>query len=168
MSKVTLDIQRNSFKSLKAKCKAVEFNDPIRLQKLGVALMNLLARDKSYHTLSANQCGLEEQIFVCRVNSTYTAYFNPTLIDIKRGELLHLVEGKETSQNFPTMSYTVRRPTEIRIGFQDYMGNKRMTWMYNLPARFWLIGYDYVNGLTPYDRQIDTTTKLEEEFQYNA
>jgi peptide deformylase len=64
------------------------------------------------------------------------------------------------------MNYTVKRPAAIRVKYQDYMGNQRMTWLYNLPARFWLKGYDHTLGLTPYDRDNNTTTKLPEEHLY--
>ena len=163
----TLQIQRTSFKALKTKCENVDFGDPIRLQKIGVELMNLLV-GTSYHSLAINQCGLTYRIFCSRVNNTFTTYYNPELIDIQKGDKdeVYLVEGVETCQNFPTMNYTVKRPASIRVKYQDYMGNQRMTWLYNLPARFWLKGYDHTLGLTPYDRDNSTTTKLPEEHLY--
>ena len=140
-----------------------------RLQKIGVELAELLSKDMQYHTISANQCGLTEQIFVTRVNNNYTTYFNPELLNIARADdEVPLVEAEETCQNFPTMSYLIKRPTNIRVQYKDYMGNNKMTWLYNLPARFWLKGYDHVNGLTCYDRQHTTTTKLPQDMNYYA
>lgn len=162
----TLQIQRTSFKSLKTECDKVEFGNPIGLQKIGVELMNLLVGTK-YHSLSANQCGLTSSIFCIRVNNTFTTYFNPELIDIQRDDdEVYLMEDHEVCQNFPTMQYTIKRPTTIRVKYQDYMGNDKMTWLYNLPARFWLKGYDHVNAITAYDRDNKTTTKLPEEHLY--
>ena len=105
----TLKIQRTSFVSLKTKCKPVEFGDPYSLQKIGVELCNLLVNTK-YHSLSANQCGMTYSIFCCRVNNTFTTYFNPELIDIGRDGEYDMIEGKEVCQCFPSMQYTVKRP----------------------------------------------------------
>lgn len=165
----TLKIQLTSYKALKTKCDPVDFSDPIRLQKMGVALMNLLAEDKGYHTLTANQCGITEQIFVCRVNSTYTAYFNPTLLEIRYNDKneIFFLDGTEVCQNFPTMSYNILRPNQIKVGWRDYMGNSQMRWLSNKPARFFLQGYDMVNGIVPYDRDVKTDINtIPEEFKY--
>ncbi len=161
----TLKIQRTSFVSLKTKCKPVEFGDPYSLQKIGVELCNLLVNTK-YHSLSANQCGMTYSIFCCRVNSTFTTYFNPELIDIGRDGEYDMIEGKEVCQCFPSMQYTVKRPNVIRVQYKDYMGNNKMTWLYDLSARFWLKGFDHVNALTAYDRDNNTKTELPEDMRY--
>lgn len=93
--------------------------------------------------LSANQVGLNIRAFVmgfddqARVN-----VFNPVILE-HLGEEVSIKEG---CLSFPGLFMTVRRPSSIRVKYQNELGEEIDTILTGLSARVFLHEYDHMEG----------------------
>jgi len=103
--------------------------------------------------LSANQVGLDAQIFVMRpidhpeIKKPF-AIINPIVLEI--GE--EKINGPEGCLSYPGLVLKVTRPTKILTRFLDLNGKECIIEFSGIDARCFLHEYDHLNGVTFTDR----------------
>ena len=146
-------------KTLKIIAKPVTFEEPFVIQNIGVQMMHTMTKENGIG-LAATQVGLDIRLFVTKVNGEYTAFHNPELIDFSD----EMVDFDEGCLSFPGESIIVSRPEEIKVRYQDYLGNVKKKTLNGLAARVWLHEYDHLEGIT-FHQRIENTD-IPERMQY--
>lgn len=124
----------------------VKYNDPIlyketipfdftkeNAEEVAASLKATLLANKGYG-LSANQVGLPYSVFVFgngRDEKTITAFFNPKITDFSGDE----ESAYEGCLSFPGIVAKVFRFKEIRLRFQDVLGETRTIRLSGIAAR---------------------------------
>lgn len=83
-----------------------------------VADLVQLASEYDLMGLSANQVGIDAQLFVLKDWETYRAYINPRVVY----ESPELALGTESDVSFPGLSVKITRPYSIRVRYTDING----------------------------------------------
>ena len=117
--------------------------DPIELAN---SLIETLKRYRGLG-LSANQCGLPHRVFVLWSETPFVC-FNPRIID-QTTETTILEEG---CLSFPHLIVKVKRPTAIKVRFQDVTGEVRTEKFTGMTARAFQHELDHMNGITYHSR----------------
>lgn len=110
-----------------------------------VELVNSLIETMVHHKgmgLSANQVGLPYRVFVLHSQETL-ALFNPTIVD-QTTEEVKLEEGCLT---FPNLWISIKRPSIIKVRFQDPYGKFRTDKFIGMTARCIMHELDHLNGI---------------------
>ena len=103
--------------------------------------------------LSANQVGLDAQIFVMRpMNHSEIkkpfAIINPVVLDVSEEKQ----NGPEGCLSYPGLVLHVNRPIKILTQFLDLNGKECIIEFSGIDARCFLHEYDHLNGVTFTDR----------------
>lgn len=94
-------------------------------------------------TITANQCGLPYNLFVCGNDDNYVAFFNAKLIDESDDSIL-LVESDISNQG---LMLPIKRSKTIQISYLDYSGEPRFIKLEGLTSRLVQQCLDRVNGV---------------------
>lgn len=92
--------------------------------------------------LSANQCGLPYRVFVLW-SANPLACFNPRVVDQKH-DLVVLDEGCLT---FPNLFMKIKRPSAVKVRFQDAFGTTHTETFTGMTARGFLHEMDHLDGI---------------------
>jgi len=130
--------------------------DKIENERLSVIMFGFM-RESNGMGLAANQVGIDTSLFVTWVDGKYKAYFNPKLIDWSE----ELVDFDEGCLSFEGESIIIKRPSWIKLEWQDHKGNKSRAILDGLNARVCLHEYDHLKGIT-FHQRIDNTNIPEE------
>lgn len=93
--------------------------------------------------LSANQCGLPYRVFVLWAEKPLVC-FNPRIVDIN-SEISSLEEG---CISYPHLLVKIKRPTIIKVRFQDVYGEMQNEKFIGMTARAFQHELDHLNGIT--------------------
>lgn len=111
-----------------------------------VELANSLIETMTAHRglgLAANQCGLPHRVFVLWAEKPFVC-FNPRIIDVN-SEVSALEEG---CISYPHLLVKVKRPTIIKVRFQDAHGEMHTEKFIGMTARAFQHETDHLNGIT--------------------
>jgi peptide deformylase len=97
--------------------------------------------------LSANQCGLPYRVFVLWSEKPFVC-FNPRIID-KTSETTMLEEG---CLSFPHLIVKIKRPSAIKVRFQDAFGEMHTEKFTGMTARAFQHELDHMDGVTYHTR----------------
>lgn len=138
-------------------------NPPIDPIELSINLAETMITHKGLG-LAAPQCGLPYRVFVVNSKSIF-AVFNPKIVDMSV-DTVYMEEGCLT---FPNTYIKVKRPSVIRIRYQQPNGEFITQEWAGLTARIFQHEYDHLEGLTYKDRatkwHIDTAYKKKAKFK---
>ena len=95
-------------------------------------------------SLSANQVGLDLQVFVMGIKDVRMEFFNPKITSYSTDEVL-MTEG---SLFYPGMKLEVKRPSSITVEYYDKTGKHIATEFSGLTARIFQHEYDHMQGIT--------------------
>lgn len=93
--------------------------------------------------LAANQCGKNVRMFVMGSKDSYVAHFNPAILESSDDEVV-LDEG---CLSFPNLFLKVKRPSYVRITYQDYNGHHHEREYSGITARVFQHELDHLNGV---------------------
>lgn len=116
-------------------------NPPVNPHQLVGNLAELMLK-KNGMFLSAPQVGLPYRVFTMIGNPPF-AIFNPRIIDETTAE----VTLEETSLSYPNLILKVKRPSIIKVRFQDMDGNTHTEKFIGMTSRIFQQGLDYLNGV---------------------
>lgn len=121
------------------------------------AVCNLLEEELKNHPdgigLSANQIGVAMRVFMMRgfdvetATETYTPYFNPSVRFTSVPDIL-----EEGCLSNPNLFVKIRRPSNIRVSFQNIDGESITKQFIGLSARCFLHELDHLDGINYLDR----------------
>ena len=97
--------------------------------------------------LAANQIGLRKRVFILWTNPTLIV-FNPRIVY----EDNDLQYSDEACLSYPGVTMKIKRPTEIRVRFQDPSGNIESKTFMGFTAKAFHHETDHLNGITFFDR----------------
>jgi peptide deformylase len=92
--------------------------------------------------LSANQCGLPYRVFVLHSENPL-AFFNPVIADVTTDKI-KLEEGCLT---YPNLFLPIKRPSIVKVRFQDAFGEYHTEKFIGMTARCILHELDHLNGV---------------------
>jgi len=92
--------------------------------------------------LSANQCGVQERVFVIGTDSYEIACINPKIINVS-AEIDRSAEG---CLSFPGLYVKLARPVWIEVEFTDEQGEVKQIKLEGLTARCFAHELDHLNG----------------------
>jgi peptide deformylase len=101
--------------------------------------------------LSANQVGIRARMFVMGSvlkPSQGTGFFNPEIIDADP----KLVELDEGCLSFPRMFVSVKRPSSIKVRWQDYRAQWQTSTFSGYECQCFLHEFDHLEGIVFRDR----------------
>ena len=99
--------------------------------------------------LSANQVGLDLRVFVMGLGETKIAVFNPEIIEYNTKEELF----NEGCLSYPGIMLSIKRPTTIKVRYQDETGQYIENEFNGLTARVFQHEFDHMNG-TDYTHRV--------------
>lgn len=128
---------------LKEKLSQFDFSSGVDVKELVGKLTETLKVNKGFG-LAANQCGLRHRVFVMGAEEEYIALFNP--------EILHYSTENsvmdEGCLSFMFLSFSIKRPKDITVRFQDENGEINELNLTGLSARIAQHEIDHLNGIT--------------------
>jgi len=106
--------------------------------------------DKLYETmieqkgigLSANQVGIGMQFFVMGYGESRRNIFNPVILEKSEDEVLF----KEGCLSFPGLFLNIKRPSWIKVKYQNEIGESKEEIFTGITARVFLHEYDHMQG----------------------
>lgn len=133
--------------ALRMECPTFDFKHPIVAPaELADNLIETMRHHKAMG-LAANQCGMPLRVFVIDGNPPKIC-FNPKIV-YSSEELALLVEGCLT---YPDLWIKVKRPDNIRVRYQDEVGEVHTEMLGGYNARCFLHELDHLNGVTFIER----------------
>lgn len=96
--------------------------------------------------LAANQIGLTDRVFIMgnsKVTDSLMIMFNPVIVDFSN-EQIYMDEG---CLSYPNLILKIKRPTEIRLRFDDYTGQTDTLTLKGMSARIAQHEIDHLNGI---------------------
>lgn len=99
--------------------------------------------------LSANQVGLNLRVFVMGLADTKIAVFNPEILECNTKEELF----NEGCLSYPGIMLSIKRPTTVRVKYQDETGEYVEQEFNGLTARVFQHEFDHMNG-TDYTKRV--------------
>lgn len=115
-------------------------NPPMDPLELANNLIETMLHHKAIG-LSANQCGLPYRVFVMWSNPTKVC-FNPRIVDITTDE----VKLDEGCVSFPNMFLPIKRPSIIKVRYQDVNGEVVNDKFIGMTSRCFQHELDHLNG----------------------
>lgn len=94
--------------------------------------------------LSANQVGLDMRVFVMGTDEVRMNVFNPEIVEYSL-EVGHVNEG---CLSYPGLTLGVKRPTDIKVKFQNEKGEWCEMQLGGITARIFQHEYDHMEGKT--------------------
>ena len=114
------------------------------LVQLGKDLLETL-KDSGGLGLAASQVGQLHKIIVITVKDKPLLMYNPTIVSqstTRRG-------SKEGCLSFEKgLEYTVKRPTNVKVKYQDINSRQKYIYLEDLDARVFFHEYDHLLGIT--------------------
>jgi len=93
--------------------------------------------------LSANQLGVDKQVFAMGMHDFKKIMFNPEIVSISNDE----VSIEEGCLSFPGIFMHVKRPSKLTIKYQDHSGEYVEEEYTGMTARVVLHEFDHMNGV---------------------
>lgn len=97
--------------------------------------------------LSANQVGLDAQVFVIKPilleDKTPFALFNPTIEQVT----INTADEPEGCLSHPNLFLKVKRPRGVVVNYLDNLGKECKIELYDIDARCFLHEYDHLQGI---------------------
>ncbi len=93
--------------------------------------------------LSANQCGVQQRVFVMLFNNEIVACINPEVVEMSE----EIVRSREGCLTFPGMFLTIPRNEWIMAEFTNEHGTRVRARLDGLSARCFLHELDHMNGV---------------------
>lgn len=145
-----LDLVKPDHPLLKTKLEPFDFaNPPTDVGELVNNMIETLIHHKGLG-LSANQCGLPYRVFVMWSNPTKVC-FNPRIVD----ETSDLVSMDEGCLSFPNLILPVKRPSIIKVRYQNERGEVINDKFVGMTARCFQHELDHLNGIV-YTNKVTT------------
>lgn len=140
-----------------------EITDPIPNPLLTTLVQRLKMTMKLYGGLglSANQCGVQQRVFVMWLNNDIITCINPKIIDQSK----EIERSKEGCLSFPGMFLTVPRNEWIIAEFTDENGNVNQARLDGIAARCYSHELDHMNGIKFTDHVGPVAIKLARDKQ---
>lgn len=127
---------------LKQKLQPFDFtNPPVNARYLAVSLVETMVARNGVG-LSANQCGLPYRVFVMGAEKVGFACFNPEIIEASGEETF-----EEGCLSWPGLFLPIKRPSSIKVRYQDMNGVSREETFSGFTARIFLHEYDHMEGI---------------------
>lgn len=146
-----LKIITNPDPILKERMPEFDFNNPIIDPKeLERQLLEIMFANDALG-LSANQVGIRTRAFVMGDKRNFLmakAYFNPKII-ANTTDMQDLEEG---CLSFPGVYVKIKRPTEIKVEYQNSKGETEISEFAGYDCKCFLHEYDHLEGITFQDR----------------
>ena len=137
-----LDLVKPDHPLLATKLEAFDFaNPPTNPGDLANNLIETLIHHRGLG-LAANQCGLPYRVFVMWSNPTKVC-FNPRIVDITTDE----VQMEEGCLSYPNLILPVKRPSIIKVRYQDVTGEMINDKFVGMTARCFQHELDHLNGI---------------------
>ena len=92
--------------------------------------------------LSANQVGLDMRVFVMGLGETKIAVFNPEILESNPKQENY----KEGCLSYPGIMLTIKRPTTVKVRYQNEKGEVVENEFNGLTARVFQHEFDHMNG----------------------
>lgn len=133
-------VQNNIFTG--QKLPAFDFNNPpVNPAELAANIAEYMLKSNGMF-LSAPQVGLPYRVFTMIGNPPF-AIFNPRIVDETTTEVML----EETSLSNPNLIVKVKRPSIIKVRFQDMDGNTHTEKFIGMTSRLFQQGLDYLDGI---------------------
>lgn len=117
-------------------------NPPVDTNEFASSLVETCKKHNALG-LSANQCGFEHRVFVMGAGEHFVAFFNPKIVSHSNDSL----DMEEGCLSFMDLFLKVKRPSEVNVEYQDYMGNTKTAHYTGLTARVFQHELDHMNGI---------------------
>jgi peptide deformylase len=127
--------------------KPVEYDYPARNQQLAQDLFVMMNREDGIG-LAAPQVGIRSRVFVMEIDGRRRACFNPEIQTASDD----LVEFNEGCLSFRGDQCTIKRPSQVRVRYQDHQGQWISDCLSGLEARCFQHELDHLDGITMWDR----------------
>jgi peptide deformylase len=117
--------------------------DPVELERELIATMFA----KNGIGLAANQVGIAARVFVMGSKENFLnakAYFNPKII----ANTDDMVELEEGCLSFPGVYVKIKRPTAIKVEYQNAKGETVVDELRDWDCRVFLHEFDHLEGIT--------------------
>lgn len=135
---------------LEKKVKPFDFNE-LDAQTIANEMLSLMSSEGGIG-LSANQVGLDAQIFVMKPHllqdNTPLVVINPEIVAVTETTEA-MPEG---CLSHPDLYLTVKRPTGLVAKYLDITAQERIIELYDIDARCFLHEYDHLQGIEFVDR----------------
>ena len=137
-----LDLVKPDHPLLATKLETFDFdNPPMDPLELANNLIETMLQYKGLG-LSANQCGLPYRVFVMWSSPTKVC-FNPRIVDVSSEE----VKLDEGCLSFPNLFLPIKRPSIIKVRYQDVNGDTVNDKFIGMTARCFQHELDHLNGI---------------------
>lgn len=133
---------------LRTECQPFDFANPVRPPVELAESMGVVLLFKGGLGLSANQVGLATRVMVLAGRGGYFALFNPRVVS-SSDETTVLDEG---CLSFPDYFVRVKRPTYVRVRYQDETGETKTETFTGLTARVVQHELDHLDGVVFFER----------------
>lgn len=114
-------------------------HDPIDLANKLIQTMN----EKNLLGLSAPQIGFDYNVFVLRGAPDAIVCFNPRVIVVSESKIVL----EETCGSFPGLAVKIKRPQQIKVRYQNILGDTHTFTYIGMTARQFLHEMDHINGV---------------------
>jgi peptide deformylase len=139
---------------LKNRAKPVDFDFPPRNLDLQKQLLDFMKRYQGIG-LAAPQVGISKRIFVIGIDDEEECFFNPEIISVSPEHL----DFDEGCLSFPGEHCIIKRPEEVSVSYQDYIGQRKQKTLRGLWARCFQHELDHLDGVTMWDRYKEQNAK---------
>ena len=143
---------------LTRKAKVVTFDDQEEVEKVCSNLVKT-AKKLKLLSLTATQCGIDMNIVVVGYDDKYVAFCNSEY-DVLGDEY---VDAKEMSVTEKYVAVNIKRPKHIHVRYKDFRGEEKEVNISGLTCRYFLHGYDILQGKKLIDNFSGLKRKLEIE-----
>lgn len=125
----------------------MDFQYPLRNQMLVNQMLGLMRMENGIG-LAAPQIGISKRLFVMSVDGHDRACFNPEVLSASDV----LTDFEEGCLSFPGESCIIKRPSSIKVKYQNHFGDWIETDLTGLEARCFQHELDHLDGITMHDR----------------
>ena len=94
--------------------------------------------------LAAPQCGVKKRIFIMGNPEELIACINPKIIALSEER----ITSQEGCLSFPNLWINVKRPSTIKVSYQNVLGEETEAELDGLHARVFLHEFDHLMGIT--------------------
>lgn len=114
-------------------------HDPVDLANKLIQTMN----DNNILSLSAPQIGFNYKVFVMRGSPDAVVCFNPRVVVVSESKIVL----DETCGSFPGLAVKIKRPQQIKVRYQNILGDTHTFTYIGMTARQFLHEMDHINGV---------------------
>lgn len=122
-----------------------DYTEPLPNKSMSILVKRLLKTMKTYKGigLSANQCGIEERVFVIGHEDFSMVCINPKILDTSP----NFIKSNEGCLSFPGLFLKVDRPEWVLVEFTDENGQQQNLKLDGITARCFAHELDHMNGI---------------------